>query len=383
MSAAESLNITCIEQLERLGLCAVDDPAERRALERAIARFPVRLNTHLLSIMHGSRAVAQQFLPTASEITDPLGQSRCFSGLLHSDLPGLERQYVDRCIVMPQPTCPAYCRFCFRKFYEHRQGRAMSYSQLDQALAYIAADQRICEVLITGGEPIVDLRRLGHLLRGLRRIEHVGPIRIACRSLITDPGRVDRSVVDLLARHQALRLGRPVEVALHCNHPDELSPATVERLALLREAGLHVYNQAVLLRGLNLQSETMLALMRALRAYGVESYHLYFAGPVQGMQQVRPTLQQALALKSALRRGAGGRMNPHLIVTTRLGKVELGVDGWVVERETDSRHVWIRTPYRLDDFRQVQPSFILPDDARLDAEGQVVVRYLDGNPSAD
>lgn len=315
-------------------------------------RFPVRLTSHLIDLIRRSPAVARQFLPDSREVTTLDGQERCFSGLLEHEVPGLERMYVDRCIVMPQPTCPAYCRFCFRKFYEHTDGKAMSRTQLDQALAYIAADVRLREVLITGGEPLMDLERLEYLLRGLRRISHIGPIRIACRTLVTDPERVDTKVAALLRAHQSLRAGRPIEIALHCNHADELSDLTVDRLALLQENGLSVYNQAVLLRDVNLDPQVMLALLRALRAHGVESYHLYFAGPVQGMGHMRPTLDEALALKSHLRREATGRLNPHLIVTTRLGKVELGVDGWIVEREPDSRHVWIRTPYTLDCYRR-------------------------------
>jgi len=224
----------------------------------------------------------------------------------------------------------------------------------------------------------MDRRRLGHLLTGLRRVPHIQVIRIACRSLVTDPRGVDQGLVDLLRVHQDLRAGRPVEVALHCNHPDEISAPTIDKLVLLREQGIHVYNQTVLLKGINLDAQVMLQLLRGLRAYGVETYHLYFGGPVQGMDHQRPTLEAALALKTAIRRQATGRLNPHLIVTTRLGKVELGVDGWIVERESDGRHVWLRTPYTLQTFQQVDPEFELPADARLDGHGQVIIRYQDG-----
>lgn len=371
------IQIRAAEQLESLIGTKLDE-ATRRAFQETCERFPVRITLHLLDLMRRSPAVAAQFLPDPREVTTLQGDERCFSGLLETGIEGLERMYLDRCIVMPQPTCPAYCRFCFRKFYEHADGKAMSRDELDRALSYIAADARLVEVLITGGEPVMDLERLEYLLRGLRRIGHVATIRVACRSLVTDPERVDGRVLELLVSAQALREGKPVEVALHCNHVDELSSETIDRLALLRERGIRVYNQVVLLRDVNLNADVMLDLLRALRAYGVESYHLYFAGPVQGMNHVRPTLDEALALKSALRQRATGRLNPHLIVTTRLGKVELGVDGWIVEREPESRHVWIRTPYTLEHYRSVRVDFDLPEDARIGADGHVVVRYLDG-----
>jgi lysine 2,3-aminomutase len=371
------IDIRSLEALQELTGRELEEE-QRAPMQQLLERFPVRVTEHLLSLMKTSDAVARQFLPDIREVTTLEGQTHCFSGVLHTELAHVERVYLDRCIIMPQPACPAYCRFCFRKFYEHASGRAMSDAQITAALDYVADQRDLHEVLITGGEPVLDRGRLLRLLRGLREIAHIDTIRIACRSLITAPDLIDDALIALLAEFQDLRAGKPIEVALHCNHPEELSMLSIGRIAALREAGLHVYNQAVLLRGLNLDAAVMLELLRRLRRHGVESYHLFFGGPVQGVDYWRPSIDEALALKTAIRQRATGRLNPHLIVTTRLGKVEIGVDGWIVEREADSRHVWIRTPYRLEVFEKIDPRFSLQDDARLDDEGFIVVRYLDG-----
>jgi lysine 2,3-aminomutase len=355
-------------------------PEQRSLVNLALRRFPLRLTAHLRELVGDSPAVAAQFLPDAREVTSTLGEQDTFLGLLPTGVPGLQRMYLDRCIVMPQMSCPAHCRFCFRRPDQDDRVRPMDAADMQATLSYIAADPRLGEVLITGGEPVMDRRRLARLLAGLRDISHIGPIRVACRALVTDPARIDSDLIALLVAHQDLRAGRPVEVALHCNHADELSSATVERLARLRESGLHVYNQTVLLRGVNAQCDTLLALLRALRCVGVETYHLYVPDPVRGTDHMRPSLQQALELKSGLRERATGRLNPALIVTTRVGKVELGVDGWVVQREPNGRHLWIRTPYTPGTFLQVDPRFCLPAGARVDGDGHIVVRYLDGAP---
>ncbi|MCK5796603.1 MAG: radical SAM protein [Deltaproteobacteria bacterium] len=375
---AQTFTIRTVEELERR--CDLSyAPEERGPLQEVLDRFVVRLTPHVVDLMRHSEAVTREFLPDARELDDDQGQTHCFTGLLARGAPAcLERAYVDRCILMPQPHCPATCRFCFRKFYE-RQGKT-SEEDLAAALAYIGREKDLREVLITGGEPILD-KRLPWILGELRRLEHLGPLRVACRSLITQPSLIDDVFIATLVAHQDLRAGKPIEVALHCNHPDELSPPTIDALARLREAGIHVYNQTVLLRGVNLDAETMLRLGRELRRYGVENYHLYFGGPVRGVDHWRPTLDEALALKRALREAATGRLIPHLIVTTRLGKVELGVDGDVVEREIDGRHVWLSTPYHLEMLQRVDPTFVLPSDARVGMSGMLELRYLDG-PSA-
>lgn len=375
--ARDFISIRDLEQLEQLFPDFVVEGRERESLAKVLQRFPVRLTPHIVALARSSKAVARQFLPDPRELDSAGGEERCFTGLLETGIACVERAYLDRCIIMPQPTCPAYCRFCFRKFYEHGEGRAASAAELEAAVGYVASQPDLREVLITGGEPILD-RRLPKLLSELRALEHIGPIRIACRSLVTAPWLVDAAFIALLRAHQDLRAGRPIEVALHCNHPAELTAPTIEALCQLREAGIHVYNQAVLLREINLDAPTLTQLFRQLRGHGVESYHLFFGGPVRGMNHLRPTLDEALALKSALRESATGRLNPHLIVTTRIGKVELGVDGWIVERESASA-VWLRTPYRLETFRRIVPSFALPADCRVDETGRLVVRYMDGH----
>ena len=364
--------------------CAPDHeaelPDERAAMAELLQRHPARVTPHLANLIARSEAVARQFLPDVREALSSRGFERTFVGLLPTGVRGLERMYPDRCVVMPTNYCPAYCRFCFRKAYRGPDGRPMSEAEQNAALAYIAADVRLHEVLITGGEPLLDLTRLARLLDGLRTIEHVGPIRVACRSLITEPTLIDDQLVALLQTHQDLGRGRPIEVALHCNHADELSDPTIERLVALRRAGIHVYNQSVLLRGINDNSAALLRLLRKLRDHGVESYHLYLPDPVQGTEHLRPTLAEALGLKTALRREATGRVNPALIVTTRVGKVEPGVDAEIVAREQDGRHLWFRTPYTLDGFRAIDRAFELPTDTRLAPDGRIDVRYLDGAP---
>lgn len=367
-----------IRSVERLAALTGREAAPE--LQPVLDAYPVRLTEHALELVRRSPAAALQYMPDLREL-DPPGETDPFVGLARTGVRGVERIYRDRCVVMPVSRCNVGCRFCFRRHHGMlRHARPMDREEIAAALAYIAADPRLREVLITGGEPLLDRGRLAQLLSGLRRPEtaHVGPIRLACRSLATAPELVDPELVTLLARHQDLRAGRPVEVAAHVNHPDELGPATVQALARLREAGLHVYNQTVLLRGVNDAPEVMSDLLWGLRRHGVETYTIFFCEPVLGADHLRVSFAEALRLKDELRRRGSGRRNPHLVVTTRVGKLELGVDGWEVEREADGRTVWLRTPYTLDGLRELDPALTLPAGTRLDGAGQLVVRYLDG-----
>jgi len=358
-------------------------PGQRAALQRVLAALPVRLTPHLLELASASAAVAAQYLPDPREL-DPSsrGEPVPFAGLLTTGCAAVERIYRDRCVLLPVAACPAYCRFCFRKFHRQRAdaARPPAFAELDRALAYVAAHPELREVLISGGEPALDPERLGHLLRGLRRLDTVGPIRVACRALVSCPELVDDRLVELLAAHQDRPSGRLVELAVHVNHPDELTPPTDAALARLRAAGLHTYSQTVLLAGINDDAAVLARLLRGLRDRGVEIYTLYYPEPLLGSDHLRPSLARAAALKQELRRLVSGRANPRLIITTRVGKLELGVEAEEVAREADGRQVWLRTPYTLEGLRALEPrTLALPPHCRVDeGSGRLEVRYLDG-----
>jgi lysine 2,3-aminomutase len=138
-----------------------------------------------------------------------------------------------------------------------------------------------------------------------------------------------------------------------------------------------VYNQTVLLKGVNDRVGTLEALFRGLHERGVESYYLFHCEPLLGAAHFRTSIEKGLRLREALRARASGRIIPRYMVCTQLGKVELGVDGWITEREGEA--CWIRTPYRLETYRSVLQDFVLPQFARENSEGFIEVRYLDGS----
>src|SRR5690606_21142235 len=144
--------------------------------------------------------------------------------------------------------CPVYCRFCFRREMVGPHGLGtLSPEALDTALGYIAAHSEIWEVILTGGDPLVlSPRRLGEIMERLRAIEHVKVVRFHSRVPVVEPERVDAALVDAL-----LSADKATYVALHANHPHELTPAARAACARLVDAGIVMLSQSVLLRGVN------------------------------------------------------------------------------------------------------------------------------------
>ncbi len=283
--------------------------------------------------MQKSPAVARQFLACGK--LDEKGDEVTFQGIHKTGIPCLERMYSDRVAIKLTNRCPAYCVFCFRRWTNAKLPEP-TLKDLDRAIAYIKKDKKLSGVLITGGDPLLEPKKLEYLIGRLRKILHVTDIRVGTRAPLTAPELVTPKLIALFKKNR-------IEVGVHFNHPDELTTRSKAALSKLTKAGIRVYNQSVLLKGINDSGPILEKLYRGLRDLGVEIYALYHCDPIKGALHLRTTIEKGLEIKRYLRSHATGRINPAYIVDTRIGKVEIGVDGTIEKRE--GKYVWIRTPY--------------------------------------
>ena len=163
-----------------------------------------------------------------------------------SPVEGIVHRYPDRVLLKLVHVCAVYCRFCFRReMVGPGQEQALSPAALDAALAYIRAHPEIWEVILTGGDPLVlSPRRLRCGDEALAAIEHVKIIRLHTRVPVVDPARITPALVRALKA-----AGKATYVALHANHPRELTPQARAACARIVDAGIPLLSQSVLLRG--------------------------------------------------------------------------------------------------------------------------------------
>ena len=94
----------------------------------------------------------------------------------------------------------------------------------------------------------------------------------------------------------------------HFNHPREFTPEALAAIRALKQAGLTVKNQTVLLRGVNDDVNTLSALLRRVTAAGMVQHYIFQCRPVQGVQSVFPVpiktglsiVQDALSAQNGL-----------------------------------------------------------------------------------
>lgn len=304
-------------QLElKQGLSEPDELAAANDLDPAAVaavaeRFPLRMTPYLQQLVNGSAALRRQFLPDLLELeadalpADPLAEASL------SPLPAVVHRYPNRVLLLAANSCAAYCRFCTRKRRVGRRADNLSFGAVLDGIAYIAGQPQINEVIISGGDPLtLPDTLLGEILQRLRKIEHVSLLRIASRILSVLPERITPQLAELLARFQ------PLYLTTHFNHPDELTAAARQSIALLADAGIPLANQSVLLKGVNDDASTLAALFTQLLNCRIRPYYLHQMDPVHGTGHFRVPVETGLQLLTELRRTISGLAIPHYIIDT-------------------------------------------------------------------
>jgi lysine 2,3-aminomutase len=272
--------------------------------DAAHALFPVRITRSWADrIEHARDPLARQVLPDlaelerfADDVADPIGDGR------KRPVPWIVQKHPDRALLLVTRRCHLHCRYCFRR---DQSGVDPTGPELDRAIGWILASG-VEEVILSGGDPLVlPDDRLGSILDRLAPI----PVRrIHTRAPITAPERVTGGLVRTLAER------RPLWVVLHSNHPNELDDAVARGIGKLRDAGLPLLNQSVLLRGVNDDADVLAALCRRLVRLGVAPYYLHHPDAVAGAGHFRISVDEGLRIHADLARRVSGVALPRYVI---------------------------------------------------------------------
>ncbi|WP_172330565.1 lysine-2,3-aminomutase-like protein [Mangrovicoccus sp. HB161399] len=309
MAAAEK-SARSLGDLQAAGLLGAEVTPDLAAVA---GRYAVSVTPGVLRAIRGGDpegGVARQYLPSSeelqefpAELDDPIGDGP------HSPVKGVVHRYDDRVLLNLLKTCAVYCRFCFRREMVGPGARGLDSAELEAALDYIRGEERIWEVIFSGGDPLtLSARRIRAVLEELARIPHVGVARFHTRVPAVAPELVTE---ELLA---ALRAGPTAFVVLHVNHPDELTAEVRAAIARLADAGIPLLSQSVLLKGVNNSAEVLGRLFRALVQNRVKPYYLHHADLARGTGHFRTSIAEGQEIVDGLRQGHSGLCIPAYVL---------------------------------------------------------------------
>ncbi len=320
-------NINSIDKLKRY----IDlDEDEENKLRDVVDKHPMNIPRYYLSLINKNDPndpIKKLAFPSEDELViagstgettkDPYGDDK------HNKGNGILHKYPYSALIVATDYCSMYCRHCFRKAIVGLPNDK-TVENFQRALEYIKEHKEITNVIISGGDPmLIDTPKLKKMLNGLKEIDHVNYVRIGTRTPVVYPMRFfDDDLMEYLKEFNKVKT---LYLPTHFNHINEITPTAKEAILRIREAGIAVNNQAVLLKGVNDSVEDIENLMNGLTSIGVNPYYLYQCMPVS---RVRNHFQLSLKegvdiVDTAKQRLDGYAKRFKFIMGHDIGKIEI------------------------------------------------------------
>ena len=296
------------------------------------APMAVRVTPYLLSLIDWNNPwhdpIRQQFVPVGSQIMEdhPMLTLDSLYEQRDSPVPGLIHRYTDKALFLTVSSCPVYCRFCTRSYAIGADTETvkkvdlyLNSQQWENAFQYIESCPEIEDIVISGGDiynlSAESLKKIGFRLLQMPNIQR---IRFATKGLAVMPMKIisDNKWVDALTEVVSLgrKLHKQVAIHTHFNNAQEITMISKLAMDKLFERGMVVRNQSVLLRGVNDTSEKMQLLVKRLGYINIQPYYVYQHDMVKGVEDLRTSVQTAIAIEKDVRGITAGFNTPTFVV---------------------------------------------------------------------
>jgi EF-P beta-lysylation protein EpmB len=222
------------------------------------------------------------------------------SGVLH--------KYQGRALLIATGSCAIHCRYCFRRHFPYAEETAAA-DRWRGAVDWLRVNPEVDEVVLSGGDPwSLSTARLSELTAALMELPQLRRLRVHTRLPVVLPARVDTDLLRWIGG-----LPWPLVVVVHANHANELDNSTAAAFRDLRDAGAHLLNQAVLLRGVNDSADALAALSERLFDQGAMPYYLHQLDRVAGTAHFAVDDRRARTLHRKMRARLSGYLVPRLV----------------------------------------------------------------------
>ena len=278
---------------------------------KARTLFPVRVPISFIKRMKKgdiNDPLLRQVMPLTKEFTitngyleDPLEEHDTVAeGLLH--------KYKNRVLMIVKSACAINCRYCFRRHFPY-EDNSPNKKRWQSALEYISQHTEISEVIFSGGDPLMaNDEHLSWLVAQIEKISHVTRLRIHSRLPVVIPNRITKKFVKLLSDSRL----KPT-IVLHINHPNEINQELIEAIEPLRLARIPLFNQSVLLKGINDNAQTLVNLSETLFDAGIQPYYLHMFDAVQGAAHFDVSEEESVEIAKTMLASLPGFLMPKLV----------------------------------------------------------------------
>ncbi len=243
------------------------------------------------------------------ELQDPIGDH------VHEPVPGIIHRYPDRCLLMLTNVCAVHCRFCFRKNLLDTNK-----ADYEKAMRYIEQHKELREVILSGGDPFMLTDYfLKKIIDRLNGVKHLSIIRFHTRTPAVYPKRVTQEFLECITGQ------KQTVVVIHINHPREITEEFVGTVTEMKNRGVMLLSQTVLMKDINNTAETLSSLFRQLTAVGVKPYYLHHLDQAAGTHHFRVSVEEGKKIYQSIRGKISGHCIPEYVIDTPGGHGKIPV----------------------------------------------------------
>ncbi len=298
-----------------------------KEIQPVVEKFRFKASSHYLGLIDWKDSddpLKKIILPQKHELI-PWGRMDASNEKSYTVIPGLQHKYTSTAVMLLSNECAGYCRFCFRKRLFIHPEKEDRLKDIDEAVSYIKANDRITNVLLTGGDGfMVSTRKLKKVISKIREIPHVHIIRIGTKVLAYNPSRITRDGELLETLKQYSKPNRRIYVMTHFNHPKEMSDESLKAADMLMKAGVILANQTPMLRGVNDNPGVMSELFKKLSFSGITPYYVFLCRPTVGNRGFAVPVEEALEVfQKAQTMCSGLAKRARLTMSHETGKIEV------------------------------------------------------------
>jgi len=261
-------------------------------IEKANPRDPL-----LLQIL----PLQQEMEPVQGYVKDPLSEQD------HNPKKAIVHKYTSRVLVITSGTCAINCRYCFRRHFPYSDNH-LKQSEWSSLIAYIQQDPHINEVILSGGDPLMlKDKQLAQRIAALEKLPQIKRLRIHTRLPVVIPSRINEEMLQWI-RQTRLK----VIMVWHINHANEIDQTVADAAAKLVKSGVTLFNQGVILKGINDTVDAQVALSEALFDADILPYYMFTLDPVEGAAHFDISLLEAQRLMGQVAAKLPGYLVPKL-----------------------------------------------------------------------
>ena len=184
------------------------------------------------------------------------------------------QKYENRLVFIITDVCFAHCQYCFRTYnlskFQQSNLKETIKNKISVLKKYLQSHSNIREVIFSGGDPIsIGYENMKFALDELQQWD----IRIHTRAIVYEPSIFTEKMIDLFNKHN-------VRLVFHINHPYEIDEVVEEKINEIRKAGIRMYSQFPLLRGINDNSKVLIKLLIKMDELNIRPLSIFIPDPI-------------------------------------------------------------------------------------------------------